>query len=409
METYKWVIFLVILLLILAVIDFYVLRSWTKYVKERKWNNLYYKAPWIFGAIIFLIYSVSIIYRANNNVPDSMYLALYLLTSIWYLPKIVIAPVLLFKDIFRQIIRLFKKVFLNKNTPVINEKTDRRKFLQTAGWALSGVPFIMVSHGAVNTTHDFTLYDVDLQLDKMDPSTDGFKIIQLSDLHAGGFISSKPMGRAREIINSINPDLIVITGDFVNFSPDEMKIISSELKLLRSKNGVFACLGNHDHYMKPEDHDKLISEIRNSDIVLMNNENSRLNLNGQLINLIGVDNINKRQSFGDLDIAMNGIDNDIPTVLMCHDPVNWEPDIQMRKNIDLTLSGHTHGGQFAVELMGEYLSPVRIFSKYYAGLYSNGNQHLYVNRGIGTTGPPVRVGVPPEITLFNIKSNSIIS
>jgi predicted MPP superfamily phosphohydrolase len=206
------------------------------------------------------------------------------------------------------------------------------------------------------------------------------------------------------IIKKISPDLVFMTGDFVNFQENEIDKISFEMKQIEAEYGVFACLGNHDHYMFPKEHEIFKSKIRSYGIDLLVNENRTLDIRGNKIQIAGSDNSSWRHNFADFDKTLAGLSKAYPTIMMCHDPSNWDLHINGKRNVDLMLSGHTHGGQFGYNVFGYDLSPVRMFYKQWAGLYKSKDQYLYVNRGLGVVGPPVRIGINPEITHIVLRS-----
>lgn len=284
---------------------------------------------------------------------------------------------------------------------------SRRKFLRNTSWALAGVPFIIVGKGVFDTRYDFKVHESVINIPKMDKALDGLRIIQISDIHSGSFQSAGPIEIVRGMINDLKADAIVITGDFVNFNPDEYDMAIKEFKALKSDIGIYGCLGNHDHFMSDKQHEILKEKIRFSGIDLLVNESRTLTLNGAQINIAGNDNSGYGQFHADFDKTLSECNPDAPTILLCHDPTNWDKEIRGKRNVDLMLSGHTHGGQIGLEIWGDIVSPARIAYNQFAGHYLDNEQHLYINRGLGTTGPPVRVGVNPEITILTLKSRSI--
>ena len=183
-----------------------------------------------------------------------------------------------------------------------------------------------------------------------------------------------------------------------------MKIITPFLVNMRARYGVYGCLGNHDHYMSPDQHNQLIKIIRDCGIKLLINENTTIDINGEKLQIASVDNSSYNTNFGDMDKALYGLHDYLPTILLCHDPGEWGKNIKMKTHVDLTLSGHTHGGQMGINVFGKIYTPATIIYDEYAGLYSDKNQYLYVNRGIGTIGPPLRIAIPPEVTLLTLYS-----
>lgn len=291
-----------------------------------------------------------------------------------------------------------------KITNIDSIDNSKRKLIETTGWSLATIPFLIVSKGLLSTTHNFTVHKSEINLDNLDNSLDGFKIVQLSDLHLGSFYDETSIQEVRKIVNSLNPDLIVITGDFVNNDPNELRIGYKELLKFKSTFGVYSCLGNHDHYMKENQHKQLLKGLKDANMNVMQNQSKLFNIDGGQFNLVGIDNIGMRQNFGDLDKAFKGVSNETPNILLCHDPTNWDKNIRNKFPADLTLSGHTHGGQVAWDFNGIELKPAKFVYRQTEGLYRNAEQQLYINRGVGTVGPPLRIGVDPEVTEIILKS-----
>lgn len=280
---------------------------------------------------------------------------------------------------------------------------SRRKFIKRAGWAATTVPFLIVTNGVLDTTYDTRVHEVDVPIAKLPDALDGLHIVQLSDVHAGSFHSSDPMNRAAEIVNTLKPDLLVFTGDFVNYNHDEYKTIGGAIRKMKADIGAYGCLGNHDHYMYKRELNKLRNLISASGIQLLDNENRIFEINNTRLQLAGMDNSGYGQNFGDLAKTMSGLEYNIPTILLSHDPNNWEESVKKKLPVDLMLSGHTHGGQAGFRIFGHLVTPARFIYKHWAGLYQENGQYLYVNRGYGTSGPPVRVGVNPEITSIKLR------
>ncbi|MBX3044352.1 MAG: metallophosphoesterase [Candidatus Kapabacteria bacterium] len=400
----RMIIFSGILLLILTALDYFVISRWKKYCKSKNYNKNWYRIPFWISIIMLLIFVFSNYYNFMVF-PGPEYINwLNLLTSFWYLPKLVIVPVLIVIELIRFSTKLFKPKSAEQNIPEIKPSVyARRKFIGNLAWSFAGVPFALAVKGLAHTVYDLKLFRETIYLPNLPLNLDGIKIVQLSDLHFGKYMKGNILEKIGKIVNSLSPDLILITGDFVNFRYEELDFGDKFLRSLKSYHGVYACLGNHDHYMSNEDHQKLLKRINNTGVKLLINENRTLKIKGSELNLIGVDNIGSRQTFGDFDKAYEGINPKNVSILMSHDPKTWESHVLGKRFTDLTLSGHTHGGQVAFEFLGFDLSPVKAVYKHFMGLYSQGNQYLYVNRGIGVSGPPIRLGVNPEITLFTLK------
>lgn len=403
MDTQKYIPFLLVSALIFILLDLYFLLNFSKFLKTKNVSKIWIQILWSLALIVFISTGYTLWLRSTNQVPSNFEKFLFALPAVWYLPKAVITPILVIKDL----INLAYKYYLKKNpsgTIISSKLESRRNFLQKFAWSLAGVPFIVVTDGLLRTTTRIETNQISIPIANLPANLEGLKIVQLTDIHAGSFSSPKMMEELNWMINIHQPDLIFITGDFVNFSPAELPLILPHLKSLSAKYGVYGCLGNHDHYMNQEDHKRLLDYLSNAGIKLLINENVTLSINNSSIHIAGVDNSSYRQNFGDFDRALIGLSNEYPTILLCHDPTNWDKEIKGKRKVDLMLSGHTHGGQIAIELFGTYLTPARYTYDQFKGLYSYKDQKLYISSGIGTVGPPVRIGVNPELTVVILTS-----
>jgi len=200
--------------------------------------------------------------------------------------------------------------------------------------------------------------------------------------------------------NSLNPDLVALTGDFVNTKKSQTGRFMRGIAGLRSKHGVFGCLGNHDMFTEAED---LLSEgFDGAGYKLLRNENRYVEIGGARLNVIGIDFVETHsRRWGTAEQALNGIPLDGTTLLLSHNPETFPA--AARLGIRLQLAGHTHGGQIALKLGDVVIAPAKLATPFVAGRYQIGDSHLYVNRGLGTTGPPIRINAPPEITHLTLK------
>lgn len=457
MESEKFIPFMVYFTGIFFLLDVYFVLKWARYCRLHK-----LKSPWLLSVLItaalmlcFALYHIYI--QIGNLVPGKLEKALFTLKDIWYMPKALIVPVMIVSDIIgfaskkkdsgkysllsfildglRWPVFKIKRLFVPKPEtrlnlgngmtiespagddgyfrenetvePVEKNSEKRRKFLKTATWATATVPFGIVTKGVLDTTYDFRVHRANIPVAKSGRELDGLLIAQVSDLHAGSLNSPKPIRDAVSIINGYKPDVIFLTGDFVNFHPDEFDMISMELKQLKSSGiGIYGCLGNHDHFMSDKNLGRLKAKINASGINLLNNESEIFVTGSGGLNIAGIDNTGYGQNYGDFGKALGTKNHSYPTVLLVHDPTNWDQSIKSKTDVELMLSGHTHGGQMGLEVFGEIVTPARIKYKQFAGLYQYGDQYLYINRGLGTTGPPIRVGVNPEITLLTLRDKS---
>jgi len=251
---------------------------------------------------------------------------------------------------------------------------------------------------------------VEVPVSGLPKALDGMKIVQLSDIHIGEFMPREEVRRAVEIANGLGADLAVITGDFISGRYDPLEACISELSQLRAPLGRWGCNGNHEIYAEAEDETQEL--FRRYGMKLLRQENVELQWRGQAFNLIGVDYQRDRMTRGPHGVMLSGVENlvrrDVPNILLSHNPNSFHRAAEL--GIELSLAGHTHGGQVKVEIIDHSISPARLITDFVAGLYRlpmNGNDRqaaLYVNRGLGTFGVPVRLGVPPEITLLTLRS-----
>lgn len=301
-----------------------------------------------------------------------------------------------------------------KATP--ENSITRSDFLVRTGLVLASLPFVSLIYGMVRGAYDYQVKRVKLKLPNIPAGFNGYRIVQISDLHVGSFVSSAPLEEAVRIINEQKPDLILFTGDLVNNKSDELLPHKSALSGLKARHGVFSTLGNHDYgdYVmwdsqeaKDNNLKALINHHREMGWDLLLDEHRHVEHNGDKITLIGVQNYSMHLRFpkyGSLPKATQDIRYSDFNILLSHDPSHWRGEVLKDfSKIHLTLAGHTHGFQFGVDLPNFKWSPVQYVYKEWAGLYSEAHQHLYVNRGLGFLGYPGRVGILPEITVFELE------
>ena len=404
-------LFSVILGAVFLLLDLYVLGHWTQYVRRKEMNPWWHRSLWIVGTVMAVFYWV-VVCRRHFFRMDGLDVTFFGVVTLWYLPKLAIMTVLAFRDVIRGF-KALVRALRQKTTPIhppskpgVLADSSRRTFLTNTAWSLSTVPYVIVGNGMWRTLYDFQTINVDLNIHRLPKAFDGMRIAQISDIHAGSFPDHRPFQEVRRILDALKPDMIVITGDFVNARPGEMSLIAKDLAKLNAPHGVFATLGNHDHYHTIAEHKELIAGIRSLSVDLMINEHRRIIEGGSTLIIAGTDNTGFKQSYGKLGKALHGVLEDETTILLAHDPTLWDKEVIGATNIDVMMAGHTHGGQLGVQLLGFEWSPAQYVYKQWAGLYAAGDQKLYVNRGIGTVGPPLRIGIPPEITLFTLRASA---
>jgi predicted MPP superfamily phosphohydrolase len=263
---------------------------------------------------------------------------------------------------------------------------------------LASMPFAVSAYGAVAARYRRVVERVVVPVSGLPPQLDGLTIAQLSDIHSGLFMSESQMKDYVEIANALKPDLVALTGDFVATSNSQVPAFIRAISKLEAKHGVYGCLGNHDMFTDSEE--ALARGFRDAGFKLLRNENELIEIEGAKLNIIGVDYI------GRTDPPLSEVLRPIPlegtTILLLHSPKLF-PDAA-KAGIHLTLSGHTHGGQIVLPIGDFILTIVRFDTMFIAGLFKIDNSHLYVNRGLGTTGPPIRINAPPEITHITLKA-----
>jgi predicted MPP superfamily phosphohydrolase len=278
---------------------------------------------------------------------------------------------------------------------------SRRRFLQMALTAVASMPFAVSAYGAVAARTRKVVERVIVPIAGLPPQLDGLTIVQLSDIHAGMFMGESQMSGYARIASELKPDVIAMTGDFVATSSDQVEPFVKAMAGLEAKHGVFACLGNHDIFTRSED--ALARRLASVGFKLLRNKNEIIDIDGARLNIIGVDYFfGTRSTSSTLDQVLSAMSLEGTTVLLQHAPQLFPQAAKF--GIDLTLSGHTHGGQIALTFGDVIIAPARFSTMFLAGLFKIGDSHLYVNRGLGTTGPPIRINAPPELTHITLKT-----
>ena len=291
----------------------------------------------------------------------------------------------------------------------------RSEFLAKVALGIGAIPFFALLWGMVKGGTDYTVRRVTLRYPNLPPAFDGFKVLQISDLHTGSFNSTEPLERAVAMINRQGADLILMTGDLVNNRATEVEPHIPALAGIKSELPIFSSLGNHDYgdyvaWETPADKranlERLMQNHAKIGWTLLNDTSHTITRGTDKISVLGVQNWSSHANFpkhGNLARA-HAASGDAPfKILLSHDPSHWEAQVLDYPDIDLTLSGHTHGMQFGVNLPFLKWSPVKYGYKQWAGLYEQGRQKLYVNVGLGFLGYPGRVGFLPEITVFELR------
>jgi predicted MPP superfamily phosphohydrolase len=293
---------------------------------------------------------------------------------------------------------------------------SRLKFFSQLAVTFTVIPAVGLIYGIVRGAYKYRVHQVKVPSPKIPAGFDGFKIVQLSDIHTGSFSDTKALNRAFDLVMAEKPDLILFTGDLVNNHSDETNGFVETFQRLKAPFGVYSVLGNHDYgdYVEWENAEQKRANLERLKRIqaecgwrILMNEHVALEKNGDTIALLGIENWGGNMRFPKYG-KMSEAHKDTATfpfrILMSHDPSHWEQEVQPNyPDVDLTLSGHTHGMQMGIEIPGFKWSPSQYFYKQWAGLYKSGEQFLYVNRGLGFLGYPGRLGIWPEITVMELQ------
>jgi predicted MPP superfamily phosphohydrolase len=292
----------------------------------------------------------------------------------------------------------------------------RSEFLTKAALVATAIPFGTMAYGVISGAHDYRVRRLTVKLPNLPKSFDGLRIGQLSDIHSGSFWNKTAVKGGVEMMLDEKPDLIFFTGDLVNNETSEVKQYFEIFNKLRAPLGVYSVTGNHDYgdyynwasrESKAQNFQDLVQAHKDMGYNILMNENRIIEESGDKLAIIGIENwgAGRFSKYGNLNKALQGTDEAAVKLLLSHDPSHWDAQVRPNyKDIDIAFAGHTHGFQFGVEIPGFKWSPSQYVYKQWAGLYQNDNQYLYVNRGFGYLGYPGRIGMPPELTIIELKS-----
>ena len=360
------------------------------------------------------IYQFSIASEGRVLSPGKSYALGYLLAFMSI--GLIVFPLLFIEDIVRVATGTFKKLQYSRenfNLP------SRRRFISTIALGLAAIPFSSLLYGMYRGKYRFRVLDYTLHFEDLPDAFDGYRITQISDIHSGSFDNRKKIEYGVNLIKEQNSDVILFTGDMVNNKATEMLPWKDLFSQLHAKDGVYAVLGNHDYgdYVdwpsndaKAKNLEDLIKLQKEMGYDTLLNESRFIERNGQRIALIGVENWGKGgfKKAGDLKKAKANVNHEDFKILMSHDPSHWEAEvIPDDYHYHLTLSGHTHGMQFGIEIPGWIKwSPVKWRYDQWAGIYEKMGQYINVNRGFGYLGYPGRVGIWPEVSVITLKKGN---
>lgn len=402
----------------MLLLDFYVFQiiRFLSHSAGPKTKSILYISYWAVS-LSFLVFLFILPYLNLDYVYKGVRTTLFAVIIGLFLGKLIGSIFFALDDIRRGIQWLVGKVFFtNTEGEQIQSglKMSRSLFLSWLGVGLGSTLYGSLLYGFSNK-YNYHVKKVPLNYPNLPASFKGLKIVQISDIHSGSFNNKAAVHKGVEKINSLNPDIVLFTGDLVNNEAKEMHDYMDVFNQLKAPMGVFSVFGNHDygdyvHWSSPEEKAQNLETLKkvHADLGwrLLLDEHVVLTKGEDNIALIGIQNwsaLKRFPKYGDLGKAFTGAENYPFKILMSHDPTHWDAEVRPKyPSIDLTLSGHTHGMQFGVEIPGFRWSPVEYVYRQWAGLYEEGVQKLYVNRGYGFIGYPGRVGILPEITLFEL-------
>lgn len=410
--------FWLVLIGTLVLLDFYVFQA-LKVVSqsaEPKTKTIIYILYWTISILVLLAFLVTP-YLNFDNLPRHVRSILFAVLIAVFFGKLVTSVFLVVDDLRRGVQWAAGKVASATTTgdsAPDGDKMSRSLFLSWLGMAAGGGLFGSLIYGFTNK-YNYQVKRQTLRFKTLPEAFKGLKVVQISDIHSGSFNNKTAVQEGVEKILKLQPDLILFTGDLVNNKADEMDDYIDIFRQLKAPLGVYSVLGNHDYgdYVQWESREHKVQNLEQLKLVharmgwrLLLNENVLLERDGHKIALLGIENWGAKANFpkyGKMDQAHPGTEAAPFKILMSHDPSHWDAEVLPKyRDIDLMLSGHTHGMQFGVEIPWLRWSPVQYVYKQWAGLYESGHQKLYVNRGFGFLGYPGRVGILPEISLLEL-------
>jgi predicted MPP superfamily phosphohydrolase len=403
------IIRLAIFLAVLILIDLYAFQAVKTALRQAP------TARWIYWGFSVLVYSslayLFVIFDRDKGPQNIQFQYIMALTILSLVPKIIVLLGMAGEDVFRLGEGTIRKLAGSEKEFM----PDRRRFVSQTALVLAAIPFAGIIHGVLKGRYNYQVIRKTLIYEDLPSEFDGLQITQISDIHSGSFDNREKVRYGIDLINEQRSDLILFTGDLVNNKAEEMEAWISEFSRLEAPLGKYSILGNHDYgdYMnwpsgkaKQENMMKLYRTHEEIGFRLLRNENVQIERNGSSIDLIGVENWGHGfVQHGDLDKASAGLANNSFKILMSHDPSHFDKVVKsFSKFIHLTLSGHTHGMQFGIEIPGLIKwSPVKFRYPKWAGLYEEFGRKLYVNRGFGFLAFPGRVGIWPEVTVLTLR------
>ncbi len=407
--------FIVLLVSIYLVLDIYIFIA-IRYLTESispLWKKIIFIAYWLVSTLSL----IGVLLYRQIDPKEFQNLRLYITTFffILFIGKIITSIFLLLEDIRRG------TIWLTNLFPFVDEKfsTSRKNFMQKTALIAGTVPLATMTFGIISGAHDYRVRKTTIHSPNLPKEFDGIRIAQISDIHTGSFFNKTAVIGGVDMLMAEKPDVACFTGDLVNNKSEEATDYLDVFKKINAPLGVYSVMGNHDYgdytswasaEAKKKDVENIHSMHEYMGFELLLNEHRTLKVDGEEIAILGCENWGSGRfaKYGDLSKTTLGTEEKKFKLLMSHDPSHWDAQIRPKYNdIDLTLSGHTHGMQFGVEIGNFRWSPIQYRYKQWADVYQEDNQFLYVNRGYGFLGYPGRIGILPEITIIELKKSVI--
>ncbi|WP_295338326.1 metallophosphoesterase [Flavobacterium sp.] len=408
----RWIFFF----LFVAIVEVYAFQA-LKTITKTRWILVAYQVISLLAVLYIVFQFTQFDRRVGQNSKTLITFGLLLLL---FIPKLILTSIMLLEDVFRIFSGTFTFFFVD------NQKEsflpDRRRFVSQVALVIAAIPFSSLLYGMTKGKYNFRVIRQTLFFPDLPEAFDGFTITQISDIHSGSFDNAEKINYAVDLINEQNADMLLFTGDLVNTHATEMRPwIDVFNRIQPHQYGKFSVLGNHDYgeYIqwpsqaaKTQNFEDIKDVHRQIGFDLLLNQHTKIKKGDSEIAVVGVENWGKNfKQAGDLNKASEGLTKEDFKILMSHDPSHWEYEVKHDdKHYQLTLSGHTHGLQFGIEIPGIFQwSPVQYVYKQWAGLYENVGRYIYVNRGFGFHAYPGRVGIWPEITVFELKKGEKVA
>lgn len=404
-----------IIILLFLLLDWYVYQgvktlSLHSSDTTKKWLAIIYWAVTVLSIALLL----SFLFLGPDKIGRGLrsFIIIFIFSNLFF--KLFFTIILLLEDIVR-LVRWLVALVANPAPSGEGTAIPRSQFISAVGLTLASIPFVSMLYGILIGAHDYRVRKVKIALKNLPASFEGFKILQLSDIHSGSFTNPELVQKGIDLANAQKADVVFFTGDLVNNIADEVGEYQQMFASIKAPMGVYSVLGNHDYgdYVewaspsaKRDNLDQLIGIHKAMGWDILVNEHRILKKGNDQIAVIGIENWGAKGRFpkyGKMKEAVKNMEPASVKLLLSHDPSHWDAQvIPEYGDIDVMFAGHTHGMQFGVEIAGIKWSPVKYMYEQWGGLYQKGKQFLYVNRGFGYIGFPGRVGMPPEITVVEL-------